>query len=119
MVVRQHWTGPDAQVFHSEWWLREHWGRSFDVLAVIRPPRSAIDTPQITHSYIALRKRDVAITKAELERLADDPREVASLQTSLRLARSELAQSATTVPPRRWREVLSRRFPALRRLSGR
>ncbi len=119
MVVRQHWTGPDAQVFHSEWWLREHWGRCFDVLAVMRPPHSASGAPDITHSYIALRKRAVAISKADLERLAEDPREATSLQTSLRLARSELAHLATRVPSRRWRHLLGRRLPALRRLAGR
>ena len=25
MTVRGHWTEQDAWVFHSEWWLREHW----------------------------------------------------------------------------------------------
>ena len=29
MTVRRHWTGEDAWVFHSDWWLREHWGRLF------------------------------------------------------------------------------------------
>ena len=41
MSVMHHWEGPEAWVFHSEWWLREHWGRAFDVLTVQQPPRSA------------------------------------------------------------------------------
>jgi SAM-dependent methyltransferase len=91
MTVRQHWTAQDAWVFHSEWWLREHWGRGFDVDAVARPPRTGEGTPQVTHSYIALTKRDVAITTDELERCdASEPRELAALQTSLRLLREEL-----------------------------
>ena len=42
MTVRRHWTAQDAWVFHSEWWLREHWGRPFDVDAVARPPRTEL-----------------------------------------------------------------------------
>jgi SAM-dependent methyltransferase len=91
MTVRRHWTAQDAWVFHSEWWLREHWGRLFDVEAVARPPRTVLGTPQVTHSYIALTKRDVAITKDELERHdAAEPRELAALQTNVRLLRQEL-----------------------------
>ena len=91
MTVRRHWTEQDAWVFHSEWWLREHWGRLFDVDAVAPPPRSDLGTRQVTHSYIALTKRDVAITKDELERCdASEPRELAALQTNVRLLRQEL-----------------------------
>ena len=91
MTVRQHWTAQDATVFHSEWWLREHWGRAFDVDAVARPPRTDDGTPAVTHSYIALTKRDVGITADELERCdASEPRELAALQTSFRLLRQEL-----------------------------
>ena len=91
MTVKHHWSGPDAWVFHSEWWLREHWGRAFDVLGVARPPRSAGGGPEITHSYIALRKRDVAVTKAELERPDPrDPRELAGLQTTIEVLKLEL-----------------------------
>ena len=34
MVVLHHWEGPDAWVFHSEWWLREHWGQAFEFVEV-------------------------------------------------------------------------------------
>jgi hypothetical protein len=66
MTVRRHWTAQDAWVFHSEWWLREHWGRLFDVCAVARPPRTDAGAPQVTHSYVALTRPDVALTKDEL-----------------------------------------------------
>ncbi len=92
MTVLHHWEGPDAWVFHSEWWLREHWGRPFDVLAVTRPPRADDGRPQVTHSYIALRKRPVQVDRGELERVAgEQAREIAGLQTSIRLARREQA----------------------------
>jgi SAM-dependent methyltransferase len=116
MSVLHHWTGPDAWVFHSEWWLREHWGRAFDVLDVRRPPRTEDGSPQITHSYIALQRREVEIDKDELERTtADEPRELAGLQTSLRLARDELASLASRPPARAWRTDLRRRLAALQR----
>jgi SAM-dependent methyltransferase len=93
MTVLRHWRGPDpgAWVFHSEWWLRAHWGRAFDVLEVARPPRDADGSAQVTHSYIALRKRPGETTKAELERCDPaEPRELAGLQTNLRLLRQEI-----------------------------
>jgi len=119
MSVLHHWEGPDAWVFHSEWWLREHWGRGFDVLEVKRPPRGADGSPQITHSYIALRKRDVEITQAELERIGpDEPREPAGLQTSLRLARRELDGLASQHPQGRGeREQVLQGLAALRRVG--
>jgi SAM-dependent methyltransferase len=96
MSILHHWEGPDAWVFHSEWWLREHWGRAFDVLEVERPPRAPDGSAEITHSYIALRRREIEVTKADLEQV--DPkehRELAGLQTSLRLARRETAELST------------------------
>jgi SAM-dependent methyltransferase len=94
MSVLHQWEGPDAWVFHSEWWLREHWGRAFDILDIKQPPRTN-GVPQVTHSYISLRKRSTETSKADLERIeATEPREVAGLQTSLRLAQRELAALA-------------------------
>jgi SAM-dependent methyltransferase len=95
MTVRRHWTAEDAWVFHSEWWLREHWGRLFDITAIARPPRDAAGRPQVTHSYVALTRRDVALTRDELERCRpSEPRELAALQTEVRLLRQELAAIA-------------------------
>jgi SAM-dependent methyltransferase len=93
MTVSRHWTGADMWVFHSEWWLREHWGRAFDVTAVARPPRGPDGRSGITHSYIALRKRPVTLTAAELERCEpSEPRELAGLQTNVRLLRAEVEE---------------------------
>jgi SAM-dependent methyltransferase len=113
MAVAHGWEGPDAWVFHSEWWLREHWGRAFDVLAVEHPPRGPDGALQITHGYIALRRREVVISPAELERIdRAEPRELAALQTEVRLLRDELTAMAETAtaaarPPRPgWREAV-------------
>jgi SAM-dependent methyltransferase len=99
MSVMHHWEGSDAWVFHSEWWLREHWGRAFEVIDVQRPPRTDDGSPQITHSYIALRRLEVPVSTVALERIdGDHPRELAALQTSLRLAYGELAELAERQP---------------------
>jgi hypothetical protein len=90
MTVRNHWTNQDAWVFHSEWWLREHWGRAFEIADVARPPRLEDGSPQITHSYLTARKRPGAFTPRELERGdSGDPRELAGLETNVRLLRAE------------------------------
>lgn len=93
MTVLRHTEdgGAGSWVFHSEWWLRAHWGRAFEILAVERPPRSPAGTPEITHSYIALRRRPGDFSAEDLERCDPaEPRELAGLQTNVRLLRSEI-----------------------------
>lgn len=118
MSVLHHWEGPDCWVFHSEWWLREHWGRAFDVLEVKRPPRNREGAAEITHSYIALRARDVAIGKDDVERCdPTETRELAGLQTSLRLARNELITLAARRPaPTQGERAMKRLRAAAHRL---
>jgi SAM-dependent methyltransferase len=87
MAVSRKWDGPAAWVFHSEWWLREHWGRGFEVQRIDRPPRGSNGQPEVTHSYLALRKRDVELSADVLRRIdPQEHRELAGLQTSLQLA---------------------------------
>ncbi|MBV9916449.1 MAG: class I SAM-dependent methyltransferase [Solirubrobacterales bacterium] len=120
MSVLHGWEGPDAWVFHSEWWLREHWGRGFDVIGVKPPPRAPDGSAQVTHSYIALRTRPVQLSKAELERIVPgDAREVAGLQTSLRLAQRESSELAARLPSPSRRELVRRRLAAIKRLPRR
>jgi len=90
MIVLRHWQeGP--WVFHSEWWLRAHWGRLFDVVRVSCPPRGEDGRPQVTHSYIVMRKRGAATTRERLERCSlTEPRELSALRTNLRLLRAEI-----------------------------
>jgi SAM-dependent methyltransferase len=120
MVVFRHWEGPSASVFHSEWWLREHWGRAFDVLELRQPPRSADGSPEIGHSYVVLRRPDRSVTRAELDRVSPgDQREIAGLQTALRLARAEqmlLAFPERALPAGVTRTPLARARGGLRRV---
>jgi SAM-dependent methyltransferase len=69
-------------VLISDWWLREHWGRAFEVLAI---------EPQIhNQSWAVLRKRDVAPTVADLERPGDDSREYLAMRHNLLQAQREI-----------------------------
>lgn len=131
MTVLEHWTGPDAVVLHSEWWLREHWGRAFEVVAVARPPRGPDGRPQVTHSYIVLRKPDddADLAPEDLERRdPGEPRELAALDTQVRLLRRECDELAGVgvVPALRAAvraspaaEPARRAVRALRRRAGR
>src|SRR5581483_2441621 len=79
-VVQQNpdWDSGGPAVFMSDWWVRAHWGRGFEILHI---------EPQIHNmSWAVMRKRDVPLTTQELERPADDPREYAAVQHSLRQA---------------------------------
>jgi hypothetical protein len=72
-------------VFHSEWWLREHWGRAFDIVE-LRPwaftDEGLLDVP-LGHGTVAMRKRDVALCIEDLERPSDDRREWRALAANL------------------------------------
>jgi SAM-dependent methyltransferase len=119
MAVVHDWEGPDAWVFHSEWWLREHWGRAFEVLAVERPPRGPDGALEITHGYVVLRKLDADVSVQELERIdPSEVREIAGLQTQIRLLHGEVASNGTHSPRPWWRDALPTRAQ-LRRLSRR
>ena len=79
----QPWSVGGPTVFHSEWWIREHWGRAFDVVGVdpgLRPWE---------HGWVVMRKRPGPVRAADLERLGDDPREVAALQENLDVLHAE------------------------------
>jgi SAM-dependent methyltransferase len=84
-VVRpgQPWSMGGPVVFHSQWWIREHWGRAFDIVSL--DP----GTEPTTHGWVVLKKRDVAVDAAELDRLGDDPREAEALRHNLELLYAE------------------------------
>jgi SAM-dependent methyltransferase len=122
MTVLRHWesgeAGPD--VLHSEWWLRAHWGRAFEVLEVVRPPRQPDGSAQVTHSYAVLRKRPGEVTAEALEWCDPaEPRELAGLQTNVRVLRGELdafaARPTGSIVAADVRAALRRARRALRR----
>jgi len=90
LKIGQSWDLGGPMVLHSPWWIREHWGRAFDVLA-LRPDGFAWQAG-LGQGIATLRKRAVSCTSVDLERPADDPRELASLRTNLRLVGEEASQ---------------------------
>jgi hypothetical protein len=82
------WSEGGPMVLHSQWWIREHWGRVFDVLS-IRSDGFAWE-PGFGQGIATLRKREVAVQATDLERPAEaDVREAAALRTNLRLVHEE------------------------------
>ena len=72
----QGWNDGGPVVLMSDWWVREHWGRGFEILKV---------APEIHgQTWVLLRARDVDLTLAELERPSDDRREYSALRHNLR-----------------------------------
>lgn len=78
----QGWLYGGPMVLISDWWLREHWGRAFDVIEI------QDDVQKL--NWPVLRKRDVEVTAEELARLSDDPREIEALRHNLRQVQREL-----------------------------
>jgi SAM-dependent methyltransferase len=85
MNVLRHdnaWDAGGPMVLMSDWWVREHWGRAFEILEI---------APQVhNQSWALLRRRDVRLTVADLEQPSDDPREYRALRHNVRQAQREL-----------------------------
>jgi SAM-dependent methyltransferase len=85
----QAWDSGGPIVLMSDWWVRAHWGRAFEILEV---------APNIHgQNWALLRKRDVELTAEELERPTDDPREYLALRHNLRQLQRELELAEVTV----------------------
>ena len=85
-VLRHDWPwsigGP--MILISDWWVREHWGRAFEIVAV---------TPRFhNQSWAMLRKKDVSLTSEELLAPGDDPREFAALRHNVAQLQAEIEQ---------------------------
>ena len=66
-------------VLHSEWWLRAHWGRAFEILTLWP------GEPGRGQGIAMMRRREVSLTSAELEALEpDEPREILALHHNVR-----------------------------------
>lgn len=117
----QDWELGGPTVFHSPWWLREHWGRAFEIAALREgsAPRE--------HGLVLLRARDdVEVTPALLTEIdaTCEPREIDALRwqvhmlqreaSALRAARDALALEDARRLPRR----VAGRIGQLRRGDG-
>lgn len=79
----QPWQLGGPTVIHSPWWLREHWGRAFEILD-LRPAGFAND-PDAGHGVVVARPRAEELCAADLEAVAGaDPREISALRHNIR-----------------------------------
>lgn len=78
------WDIGGPAVLMSEWWLREHWGRAFEILA--------IDPQFHNFSWVVARKREVSVTTDDIERPSDDPREFVALRHNIAQLQDELVR---------------------------
>jgi len=94
MLIQESWRPLDdggPSVFHSEWWLRRHWGPAFEILEVRGPPVRSDGSSEVGHSFLLARRRDPTPTVDGLERIeSGEERETAALQTNVRMLRREL-----------------------------
>lgn len=103
MNALRHWASWEAggpMVLHSTWWLRAHWSRAFEILEIdespvgVTPSNAACRWSGFTnHRWLAMRKRDVTLTVADLERPEPgEPREFTAVRHHVRQLRGELDQ---------------------------
>jgi SAM-dependent methyltransferase len=113
------WDDGGPIVFHSEWWLREHWGRAFDVLH-FEPTDPEEPGGQ---GAMLLYPRPVQLTTPDLEEPSGDPRELAALQTTVEQLHEEAADlyaqvSAVTPSHEELAQNVSRLEAELERLEA-
>lgn len=77
------WDAAGPLTLLSDWWLRAHWGRAFEVVSL---------RPALGHDMAVLRRRDVSLTEEDLERPEpDEPRELSSARHYARQLYAEAA----------------------------
>jgi len=70
--------GTFASVFHSRWWLEEHWGRAFDPVSISAGGFAA--EPGMGHGLFVGTRKDSRVDAKALETAhAEDPRELVAL----------------------------------------
>ncbi len=91
------WEDGGPLIVHSEWWLRAHWGRAFEVVQ-LRHGDPAGSPPLFGQGVIVMRKRLGSFTREELERVVpDEPREFAAVLANVASLRAEVEQQAAEI----------------------
>jgi SAM-dependent methyltransferase len=91
MNVLHPWRNPlegGPNVYHSEWWLRAHWGRLFEIIALQNDGLAFGAGSGSGQGYVLLRPKAVELTLDELEiDEPNEPRERAARRRNLRQLR--------------------------------
>jgi len=92
----QSWDLGGPMVLHSPWWIREHWGRGFEVLEL--QPHGFATRAGDGQGVVLLKKNDSDATREELERIdLAYPREAAALRHNLDMVQAEVADLRVAV----------------------
>ncbi len=115
------WDTGGPLVVHSEWWLRAHWGRALEVVA-LHPGDPAGGPPLFGQGVLVLRKRPEPSTGApSIEMLEqpepNEPRELLALRQNILSLRREVARNAVIEQSKSWRFTAPLRAAA-RHLRG-
>ena len=96
MYAEAPWRGfVDAHgpaVWHSEWWLREHWGRLFEIVDLETRGFNPLPEVHGGQGCVLMRPREVELTPEDLEHPADDPRELPAALQAAELLRREFRE---------------------------
>jgi SAM-dependent methyltransferase len=80
----QDWAGGGPTVFHSPWWISEHWGRAFELVEIRRQLDAEGHAVKGVHDVVIMRRREVSIGVEELERIdPGEPRELRALARNI------------------------------------
>ena len=80
----REWDAGGPCVLLSEWWVREHWGRAFEILRFDEGVEH--EGGRVGHGWVVGRRRSERPTAEQLEATdLDDPRERAALRYNLRV----------------------------------
>jgi SAM-dependent methyltransferase len=83
------WEAGGPMVLHSEWWLRLHWGRAFEIHHFDAGDHSGFDGQGV----VVMRKRNVRVGPQQLDAIEPgEPRELTALTHALHRAHAELIE---------------------------
>ena len=85
------WDQGGPCVLHSPWWIREHWGRAFEIEA-LEVSGFGEEDRRLGHGFVLLRKKDVPVSPALLEEPGTDPREFRALLHNVEQLQRESAE---------------------------
>ncbi len=76
------WDDGGPMILMSDWWVREHWGRAFEIVA---------SNPWVHNQHwVMMRRREVDLTPEELLAPGNDPREWTALRHNLTQVQREV-----------------------------
>lgn len=84
------WDQGGPMVFMSDWWVREHWGRAFEIVDLNRRFHN--------QTWAMLRRREVSLSADELLAPGDDPREWRALRHNVVQVQRELEAATAPAP---------------------